>query len=126
MIAAVSSLLHADWVQSTTPLEHILTVIAPLQFSTPSGAEHVEVVLHLPYRQQTKALSTTSIEFSHRSRLVHIEFPKQGPSCTPHGTTTPFDEELFAKALKFKLWTLAQELEAIGETGRISFAGIKA
>ena len=38
----------------------------------------------------------------------------------------PVDDDLFAKTLKFKLWTLAQELEAIGETERVYLAGIEA
>ena len=36
------------------------------------------------------------------------------------------DHDLFAKTLKSKLWTLAQELEAIGETERVFIAGIEA
>lgn len=105
---------------------HVLTVIASLQSKSPSDGRHVEADHHLPYRRQTRALSTTDIRFSHRSRLVRIGFPKQGPFCTPHGKIAPVDDELFAKTLQFKLWVLAQELEAIGDTERVCLANIGA
>jgi hypothetical protein len=133
VIAAASFILRADWTQSTPPsdigdasLVHIFTVIASLQFNTHSDAQHVEVAHHLPYRQRTRALSTTDIRISHRSTLVHIDFPKQGPFCSPHEKIAPVDDELFAKTLQFKLWMLAQELEAIGEIESVYLVGIEA
>ena len=92
----------------------------------PSEAQHVEVVHHLPYRQQKRALPTTDIRFSHRSKLIHIDLPEQEPFCTPHGKIALLDDDLFVKVLDFKLWTLAQELKAIGEAERVCLDGIEA
>lgn len=86
----------------------------------------MEVDHHLHYRQQTRTLSTTDIRFGHRPKLVHFDFPKQEPFCTPHGKIALVDDELFVKTLKSKLWALAQDLEAIGETKRVYLAGIEA
>ncbi|KAH7111842.1 hypothetical protein B0J11DRAFT_512084 [Dendryphion nanum] len=110
---------------SGAPLQDRLTSIAPLQFNTRWEAQHDEVINRLPYLQQTRALPTANIRFSHRSTPVHVDIPEQESFCTPQGKIAPVDEELFAQTLKFKLWMLAKGLEAIGETERVCLTGIK-
>ena len=82
-------------------------------------AIHHKVVHHLPYRQQTRALPTADIRFSHRPTPLHVDLPKQEPFCTPHGKIVPVDDELFTQTLKFKLRVLAQELEALDKMERV-------
>ena len=81
---------------------------------------------HFPYRQQTRAFPTTNLQSSHPLQLTRTNHPKQEPFCTPHGKLIPLDDELFVTVLKIKLWTLAQDLEVIGEAERVCLAGIEA
>ncbi|PVH91889.1 hypothetical protein DM02DRAFT_663508 [Periconia macrospinosa] len=116
-----SPIFCADLIQSTRPsnigdthLRHRPTAIPLVPYNTPSDAQHAEVVHHL-YRQQTRALPTIDIRSNHPLKPIHIDLPEQEPFYTPHEKIAPVDDELFAKTLQFKLWTLAQELGATGE-----------
>jgi hypothetical protein len=96
-----------------------------VQYNTPSNAHRNEVVYHVPYRQQIRALPTTVVRYYHRSKLTDTTPHEQGPFCTPYEKLTLSEGGLCAKTLQFKLWTLVKELEAIGETDRVCLAGIR-